>query len=229
MLFLEILEFLQKIVAVLPFFPYIIMRGQKILRSISNKARQPGGFIMQINEKELAKRLKKGNAAALSEIIKRFTAYVRTVIRNFARGSIPEQDIDDICVEVFYSLWQYREKLDLKVGFRSYLSAIVRNAVKDVFRNAKPSCEDISELELTSGFSVEDRAEISEMLRCIDERLSELNEKEREMFVRFYFYGESTAEIAQRLDISENSVRSYLSRTRNKLKEYLMKRGFDHA
>lgn len=186
---------------------------------------------MQINEKELAKRLKKGNTAALSEIIKHFTAYVRTVVRNFARGLIPEQDIDDICVEVFYSLWRYREKLDLKVGFRSYLSAIARNAVKDVFRNAKPPCGDMSELETepASDFSVEDKAEISEMLRCIDEKLSELNENEREMFVRFYFYGESTAKISQIMNVSENSVRSYLSRARNKLKEYLMKRGFDHA
>lgn len=186
---------------------------------------------MQINEKELAKRLKKGSTAALSEIIGRFTAYVRTVIRNFARGTIPEQDIDDICVEVFYSLWRNREKLDLKVGFRSYLSAIARNAVKDVFRNAKPACEDISELETEpiSGFSVEDKAEMSEMLRCIDKKLSELNEKEREVFVRYYFYGENSAEISKIMNVPENSVRSYLSRTRNKLKEYLMKRGFDHA
>lgn len=185
---------------------------------------------MQNDEKELAKRLKKGSTAALSEIIRRFTSYIRTVVRNFARGSIPEQDIDDICIEVFYSLWQYREKLDLKIGFRSYLSAIAHSAVIDFFRSAKPPCEDISELEQASGdFSVEDKAEISEMLRCIDEKLSELSEKEREIFVRYYFYGESAAEIAQRFDISDNSVRTCLSRTRNKLKEYLMKRGYDHA
>lgn len=187
---------------------------------------------MQNEEKELAKQLKKGSTAALSEIIRRFSAYVRTVIRNFARGCIPEQDIDDICIEVFYSLWRYREKLDLKLGFRSYLSAAARNAVKDVFRSSKQPLEnidDIAETELMSGFSVEDRAETSEMLRCIDEKLSGLDEREREIFVRYYFYGESAADISKRLDISQNSVRAYLSRTRNKLKEYLMKRGFDHA
>lgn len=187
---------------------------------------------MQNNEKELAKRLKKSNTAALGEIIDHYTAYVRTVIFNFSRGSIPEQDIDDICSDVFYSLWRSREKLDIKIGFRSYLSAIARNAVKDRLRSEKMSCEnidDISELEEAGDFSVETQAELNEMLRCIDKRLSELGEKERMIFVRFYFYGETTAEIAQEMEISESNVRSSLSRTRNKLKDYLTERGFDHA
>lgn len=184
---------------------------------------------MQNNEKKLAVKLRQGSTAALAEIIDRFTAYVRTVIFNFSRGSIPEQDIDDICSDVFYSLWEHREKLDLTIGFRSYLSAIARNAVKDRFKREKPPCGDISELEILSGVSVEEQAELSEMLRCIDERLSELGEKERGIFVRFYFYGKTTAEIAQEMDISESNVRAVLSRTRNKLKEYLTERGFDHA
>ena len=187
---------------------------------------------MQNNEKELARRLKKSSTAALGEIIDRYTAYVRTVIFNFSRGTIPEQDIDDICSDVFYSLWKSREKLDIKIGFRSYLSAIARNAVKDRFKSEKMPCEnidDISELEAVSDFSVEAQAELNEMLQCIDKRLSELGEKERTIFVRFYFYGETTAEIARNMEISESNVRSSLSRTRTKLKEYLTERGFDYA
>ena len=186
---------------------------------------------MQTHEKELAKKLKKSNTAALAEIIDRYTAYVKTVIYNFSRGSIPEQDIDDICSDVFYSLWQHREKLDIMVGFRSYLSAIACNTLKNRFKHKKrqPPCDDIIGLEIASDYSVETQAELNEMLRCIDEKLSELGEKEREIFVRYYFYGENTVEIAQEMDTSEGYVRSSLSKTRNKLKEYLMERGFDHA
>ena len=184
---------------------------------------------MHNNEKKLAVKLRQGNTAALAKIIDRYTNYVRTVISNFSRGTIPEQDIDDICAEVFYSLWQQREKLDIKIGFRSYLSAIARNAVTNRFRREKTPCVDISELEIFNDISVEEKAELSEMLRCIDEKLSELGEKEREIFVRFYFYGEKTSEIAQGMDISESTVRSVLSRTRNKLKDHLTERGFDYA
>lgn len=184
---------------------------------------------MQTKEKTLAVKLKKGDTAALKEIIDCYTGYVRTVIRNFSRGAFSEQDIEELCSDVFFSLWQHRDSLDADTGFRSYLSAVARNAVKDRFKCAKQPCEDISELEVPSDFSVEDAARLHEMLRCLDKGLEQLPEKEREIFARYYFYGESTSKIAKIMDTAEGSVRSALSRTRNKLKDYLTKRGFDHA
>lgn len=184
---------------------------------------------MQTSEKRLAAKLKKGDTDALKEIMDRYTGYVRTVIRNFSRGTFSEQDVDELCSDVFFSLWQHRESLDEKIGFRSYLSAIARNAVKDRFKSAKPPCEDISELEIPDGFSVEDAAQLREMLRCLDKGLEQLSEEEREVFARYYFYGESTPQIAKKLNLAEGVVRSKLSRTRNKLKNYLTERGFEYA
>lgn len=184
---------------------------------------------MHTGEKQLAAKLKKGDTAALKEIIDRYTGYVRTVIRNFSRGTLSEQDIDELCSDVFFSLWQHRETLDANIGFRSYLSAIARNAVKDRFKSAKPPCEDISELDLPSGFSLEDTAQLRETMRCLDKGLEELSEQERDVFARYYFYGEGTPAIAKKTGLSEGSVRSVLSRARQKLKKYLTERGFDHA
>lgn len=184
---------------------------------------------MHTNEKQLAHKLKNGDTAALGDIIDQYTGYVRTVIRNFSRGTLPEQDIDELCADVFYSLWQHRESIKSDVGFRSYLSAIARNAVKDRFKCAKPPSEDISELEIPGNIEVEDMAQLHETLRCIDEGLESLPERDGEIFARFYFYGESTPEIARKMNISEGTARSSLSRTRNKLKEYLTKRGFEYA
>lgn len=184
---------------------------------------------MHTNEKRLVRKLKNGDTAALGDIIDQYTGYVRTVIRNFSRGMLSEQDIDEICSDVFYSLWRHRDSIKSDVGFRSYLSAIARNAVKDRFRSAKPPSEDISELEIPCKIEVEDMAQLHETIRCIDEGLKTLSERDGEIFARYYFYGESTPEIARKMNISEGAVRSSLSRTRNKLKEYLMKRGFEYA
>ncbi len=184
---------------------------------------------MRTKENQLAEKLRQGDTSALGEIIDCYTGYVCVVIRNFSRGVFSEQDIEELCSDVFYKLWQHRENLDAEVGFRSYLSAIARNAVKDRFKTAKSPCEDISEMDIPSSFSIEDAAELRETLRCIDEGLKTLPERDSEIFVRYYFYGESTPEIAVRMDISEGTVRSALSRTRSKLKEFLMERGFDHA
>lgn len=184
---------------------------------------------MQTSEKRLAAKLKKGDTAALKETIDRYSGYVRTVIRNFSRGTLSEEDIDELCSDVFFSLWQHRENLDARLGFRSYLSTIARNAVKDRFKATRPPCEDISELNIPDGFSVEDAAQLSETMRCLDKGLEQLSEKEREIFARYYFYGEGTPTIAKKTGLSEGSVRSLLSRARNKLKEYLTERGFEYA
>ncbi|MDE7229714.1 MAG: sigma-70 family RNA polymerase sigma factor, partial [Oscillospiraceae bacterium] len=103
--------------------------------------------------------------------------------------------------------------------------------VKNRFRDMKQpelNGDDISELDIPDTFSLEDQAELNEIMRCLDEGLNTLSEKSREIFARFYFFGERTPEIARITGLSEGAVRSTLSKTRSKLKEFLMKRGFDN-
>lgn len=180
------------------------------------------------NEKILAAELKKGSTAALGEIIDELSGYVCTVVRNFSRGMLAEDEIDEISGDIFYKLWQNREKLDENIGLKPYLSVSAKNAVKNRFRDMPPAAGDISGLEISSGYSIEDQAELNEIMRCLDEGLNTLTTKEREVFSRFYFFGERSPDIARITGLSESSVRSMLSRTRSKLRDYLMKRGFDN-
>ncbi len=184
---------------------------------------------MKPMEQRLAERLQKDDTAALEKIIDGFSSYVCTVIRNFSRGAFPEQDIDELCSDVFYNLWKNRENIDAKLGLKAYLSAIARNAVKNRFRTQKPPADDISDLELADDFSIEEAAERREMMNTLCEGLQTLSDTEREIFLRFYFYGEKSSEIATKTGAAESSVRSKLSRTRTKLREYLTKRGFDYV
>lgn len=184
------------------------------------------------NEKRLTAELKKGSTATLGEIMDVLSGYVCTVVRNFSRGTLSEDEIDELAVDIFFKLWQNREKLDEEIGLRAYLSASARNAVKNRFRDMPEVTsppEDISELELSDGHSVEEQAELNEVMRCVDEGLQTLSEKEREVFSRFRFFGERSPDIAKAMDIPEATVRTILSRTRSKLKEFLMKRGFYHV
>ena len=183
------------------------------------------------HEKRLAAELKKGSTAALGEIIDGLSGYVCTVVRNFARGTLSEDEIDELSSDIFFKLWQSRANLDVECGLRPYLSACARNAVKNRFRDIKQpelNSDDISELDIKDTFSLEDQAELNEIMRCLDEGLNTLSEKSREIFARFYFFGERTPEIARITGLSEGAVRSTLSKTRSKLKEFLMKRGFDN-
>lgn len=186
-----------------------------------------------MDEKELIRALSDGDKKALERIMKKYSGYVCTVARNFSRGALSEEDIDEISVEVFYKLWKCRQNLDIKVGLSAYLSAAARNIVKNRFRDLPPpyeDIEDITESELPSdNISIEDKAEFSAMMDCLNEGIGQLSPKDREMFLRFYLYGEKSSQIAKAMNISDGSVRTNLHRVREKLKKFMSEGGYDHV
>ncbi len=68
---------------------------------------------------------------------------------------------------------------------------------------------------------VEDSANTAETAAAISRFLRAQPEKIRVAFVRRYWYGQSPAEVAKALGMSESALRSQLFRTRSKLREAL--------
>lgn len=68
--------------------------------------------------------------------------------------------------------------------------------------------------------------EVKELGKLISVFLRSEPQNSRVIFLRRYYYLESSKEIAQRLGTSESNVRLQLSRTRKKLKTYLNKEGY---
>ena len=65
-----------------------------------------------------------------------------------------------------------------------------------------------------------------ELKECIKGFVTTLRERDRNVFVRRYFFVDTVKEIAERYDISENNVMVILSRTRKLLKEKMKKEGY---
>lgn len=182
------------------------------------------------DENRLAERLKGGEATALEQVIDTYSAYVLTVIRNFSRGIFSEQDIEELAADVFVRLWNARDGLIPERGLRAYLAAVARNRVKNALRSVRDiTVVDIDDIELASDIDLYRGEELSQMLSCLYDGLETLRPREREIFIRFYFYGEKTSAIARVVGCPDPTVRSMLSRTRAALKKYLTERGFDHV
>lgn len=69
--------------------------------------------------------------------------------------------------------------------------------------------------------TVEDR----ELTEILNRFLRTLSERDCNVFLRRYWYAESLEAIARRYELRENTVRTCLFRTRNKLRKYLEKEG----
>lgn len=85
----------------------------------------------------------------------------------------------------------------------------------------------LEELEgCLAGASLQDEIDARLLGRAIDRFLDTLPAQSRILFLRRYWFGDSVLDIAKDRDMSQNAVSVSLSRTRDKLRSYLMKEGF---
>lgn len=98
-------------------------------------------------------------------------------------------------------------------------TAIKRNSFYDAALDELEDC-------LASPENVEDQLTAKELSAALDQFLDALDQENRVMFVRRYWYADSISEIAERLHRSKNNVSVRLFRTRARLKNYLEKEGY---
>lgn len=73
---------------------------------------------------------------------------------------------------------------------------------------------------------VESNLEAKELGEAISRFLHTISKEKRVIFVRRYFYMDSISEICKRCAMSESKVKSVLFRTRNDLRQYLIREGY---
>lgn len=120
---------------------------------------------------------------------------------------------------------------------RLFLGKITRNLAFDRYRRSKAEKRGGGEVEtaldelaecIPSEENIEadfDRRALSE---CISRFLREQPQRERQIFLRRYFYAEPVKEIAKSMGLNANHTSVLLRRTRAKLAAYLKKEGYFH-
>jgi RNA polymerase sigma-70 factor (ECF subfamily) len=73
-----------------------------------------------------------------------------------------------------------------------------------------------------------DETEVLAIRDALNRFIRSLPEQTQKVFVRRYWYASSIDEIAKEYGINKNSVGVTLMRTREKLREFLKKEGFDY-
>ena len=114
-----------------------------------------------------------------------------------------------------------------------YVLKIVRNtALKSYWhsqaaKRVGPYTVALQEIEdcLADRQRVEDEIEARELACLVEGFLDTLSKEDRVIFLRRYWFADSYRDIAQRVGLSEKNVSVRLTRTRQKLKEYLTESG----
>lgn len=165
---------------------------------------------------------------AISETSSKYGSYCLKIALNIL-GIMQDSEecVNDTWLKTWNSIPPQRPRI-----FSAFLAKITRNLAINRFNyeNAKkrsaPACAALDELDYCIGEQgTREDFDRRELERIINSFVSALDERERNIFIRRYFFSESTPEISEKYGIKESYVLTILSRTRKKLKAYLVKEG----
>lgn len=150
----------------------------------------------------------------------------------YAIRFVQEREIaEDIIQEVFISFWEKRHLLK-SISLSSLLFCMVRNAsinyLKQKVLVEKYPIEFIENIDgeeklytLDFALSADEETLYEELKKRIQEALSILPERSREVFLLSRFNGLKNKEIALKLDISTTAVEKHISKSLKKISLYL--------
>lgn len=176
----------------------------------------------------LVKRLKKRDETALEEIITQYTPYVSTIIYNVSRGNLSVSDMEEATADVFITLWKNADNVRPDT-LKGYIAAIAKSRARDKVRTVLRVGEsvELDEALTSDDVPLADSAERKEFSETLRKAVDELGEPDSEIVVRYYYYYQTTAKIAQILDMKNETVKTKLKRSREKLKKILTAAGIE--
>lgn len=181
-----------------------------------------------MSEEKQLRRLQSGSEDALCFFIRRYTAYVSAIVWKTLSRSMTAQDAEEVISDVFLTLWRRCDRVQPD-KLRPWLAAVAHNAALTKLRkiqNTIPLEDDRLEVAGNGPDAVVEDAERSVL---VTQAVDSLGEPDRTIFLRHYYYRQSTAHIAEQLDMKPDAVRQRLKRGRDRLRTILSKGGMDDA
>jgi RNA polymerase sigma-70 factor (ECF subfamily) len=137
-------------------------------------------------------------------------------------------EAEEIVADVFVYLWKNRHQLSIEKNLKSYLYISVRHAALAALKKQQPLYEDIDDILLETDFAdvatPEQTLVHKELQQHIDLAIGALPHRCKQVFMMSRFDDLTYREIAEILNISENTVENHLVRAlghlRKALKQY---------
>ena len=167
---------------------------------------------------------------AIAETEKKYGRYCRSIARNICST---DEDAEECVSDAYFRAWNLMPDKRPAV-LSAFLGCLVRSCALDRLRlnrrrkrgggETQLALEELEEC-IPDGTDVERSVELRELERAVGRFVSALEGAEKRAFVLRYWHVCGVAEIAERLQLKENTVKSILFRCRKKLRNFLQEEG----
>src|SRR5690606_33489080 len=123
-----------------------------------------------------------------------------------------DEDARDAVQELFATVWQHADRIDSKGNVKGYLYTVLRNRILTAMSRSKYFDDYISSYLTFGQHSVSTTEEIvlaRELEQLLEEKISQLPPKMREVYELSWNDHLSNKEIAERMSISEGTVKQH--------------------
>jgi RNA polymerase sigma-70 factor (ECF subfamily) len=170
-----------------------------------------------IRDNEIIERIRKGDIKQFEELFR--SSYASLV--KYARTLIKDHDTaEEIVQDLFFKLWQNKEKLNIESSLNGYLFRSVHNRCLHHIEHLKVVERHVHEMESEQNQGDESPADLlqyKELQAKIARTIEKLPERCGRIFCMNRFEGLKYAEIAEQLSVSVKTVEANMGRA---LKEF---------
>lgn len=174
-----------------------------------------------MNDKKLITAIKSKNETAINDVIEKYAKLLWSVAGTSLSGIGSTQDIEECVADTFIYLWENVHKFDPQRGsLKSWLSVIARSKAADRCRElTKRSTLPLEDHLLINRFGITDLIIQEEKRQQLITAVNALEEPDREILVRRYFFEQKPKQIAFALNMSVKQVDNRLYHTKRKLRK----------
>ena len=178
--------------------------------------------VSALNDKKIISAIINRDEQMFTFVVQKYSKLLWKIAASILINAASIQDVEECVADVFIYLWQHPEKYDPnKAKLSAWLSVIARTKAIDRYRQnirkRELPMEEIAAEGLVHAEVAVIDAEKEKLLSCI----GELDEKEKELIIRRYYYEQKPAEIAVVLEIPKKQVENKLYYAKQKLKRMM--------
>lgn len=178
-----------------------------------------------MTDNELLQQLQLGQQESMAMLLRKYHRYVYAVVANMIGARGTHEDIEELVQDTFYAVWTHANMIHGK--FRSYLSTTARNKTLSWLQRQQELPMALDTIEISdSSCPLDELLQREDVAQLVTQAIDGMRPKDREIFLRFYFYMQTAEEISQRMGLSANAIRVRLTRGRRALQKTLNKEDF---